>query len=70
MSEARVHWHYTCPICEERFSYAFTSGRPIKECPKCKVKELKRRASKMFTNPKDALVAFKELKKVMGYVNG
>jgi len=28
--------------------------------------ELKRRASKIFTNPKDALVAFKELKELMG----
>ena len=64
MCEARVHWHYTCPICEERTEYAFAAGRPIRECSKCK--ELKRRASKMFTNPKDALVAFKELKKVMG----
>ena len=25
------------------------------------IKELRRRASKLFTNPKDALVAFKEL---------
>jgi len=30
------------------------------------IKALKHRASKIFTNPKDALVAFKELKELMG----
>ena len=42
MSEARVHWHYTCPICEKGFPYAFTAGRPIRKCKECKaqIKEM------------------------------
>ena len=34
--EAKVNWHYTCPICGEMFEYAFAAGPAIKKCSKCK----------------------------------
>ena len=37
--EGRVFWHYTCPICKERFSYGMFAGRPIKKCKNCEAKD-------------------------------
>ena len=37
MTEGKVNWHYTCPICEKRFDYCFAAGPAEKLCKKCEV---------------------------------
>lgn len=40
MSEARIFWNYTCPICDETFPYGAIAGKAIKICDKCQTKEM------------------------------
>ena len=39
MSEGRVFWHYTCPICDQMFPYGMFAGDPVRICAKCKDKK-------------------------------
>ena len=38
MTEGRVFWHYTCPICKEMFEYGVFAGPQIKICQSCRNK--------------------------------
>ena len=36
MSEGKVHWTYTCPICKKTFPYSMFAGRGVMKCDDCK----------------------------------
>ena len=44
MTEGKINWNYTCPICENTFPYGIFAGAPMKECDGCKaqIKEMVR----------------------------
>ena len=44
MSEGRVHWNYTCPICHKVFHYGMFAGKGVVKCDECKaqIKEMVR----------------------------
>ncbi len=45
MSEGKVNWHYTCPKCNNIYSYSMIAGDRIMLCKKCK-KEIYEKAIK------------------------
>lgn len=36
MSEGKVNWNYTCPICKKTFPYTMFAGKGVVKCKECK----------------------------------
>ena len=53
MCEARVFWHYECPICGTIYPYGMFAGKPVRVCVRCKEEKTEpKKCSEEKTEPK------------------